>query len=229
MNGPPRPLISISPMNMLKRAIRAATRSCRARDGLFVGPCLMGLCAATPLAGQIAGTAHDFSEEDWSSGFICEVCHTPHNADTDVVDSPLWDHEVTELGFTLYTSATQIEIPVQPRGNSLLCLSCHDGQVAVDSYGGATGSEYITGPALLSRDLSDDHPVSVYWDHQTGIGTCIDCHFVHSPELDNQEVPFFEHYVECASCHDVHGSTGIPMLLRKTMNGSELCLHCHHK
>ena len=33
----------------------------------------------------------------------------------------------------------------------------------------------------------------------------------------------------CSSCHDVHGITGVPTLLRATNAGSGLCLHCHIK
>jgi len=38
----------------------------------------------------ISGSAHDFSGNGWSGGQICIVCHTPHNADATVAESPAW-------------------------------------------------------------------------------------------------------------------------------------------
>ena len=59
------------------------------------------------LAQTIVGSAHDFSDDSWNtSGQICLVCHTPHNADVAVSNAPLWNHETTQATFTPYTSAT---------------------------------------------------------------------------------------------------------------------------
>ena len=44
----------------------------------------------------IVGSAHDFSDDSWNTtGQICLVCHTPHNADVTVNNAPLWNHETT--------------------------------------------------------------------------------------------------------------------------------------
>ena len=186
---------------------------------------------------KIAGSAHDFSGAGWSGGEICLPCHTPHNADNTVPDAPLWNHAVTSATFTVYNSPTMIETPEQPRSASKLCLSCHDGTVAIDSFGGSTGTEFIIGEANLSTDLTDDHPVSVYWDHQDGGpgsgpggggSYCSNCHNAHDPDEPGQ-LPFFDQYVECSTCHNVHNSTGNAHLLRITQAGSALCLHCHIK
>jgi predicted CXXCH cytochrome family protein len=200
------------------------------RIHLLAATCLaLGALIVPQMAlAQMSGTAHDFSATLWAGGNICIVCHTPHNADMTVSPNPLWNHEVTSSTFTVYASATLDYTPEQPRGTSLLCLSCHDGVVAVNSYGGATGDEFVSGSPLIGTNLMDEHPISIYWDHQTESQTCSNCHNAHPFGL-NDEVPFPEHYVECASCHDVHNSTGIPKLLRKTMTGSALCFHCHNK
>ena len=181
--------------------------------------------------GQIAGSAHDFSSESWSSGEICLPCHTPHNADTTVPESPLWNHEVTTTTFTLYSSPTMDDSPSQPEGVSRLCLSCHDGTIALDSYGGNSGSTYISGDANLSTDLSDDHPISIEWIHQTEppSGSCGKCHSAHGGPMTNPYLPFFDGKVECATCHDVHNTSAYTQLLRLPMAGSELCLYCHGK
>ena len=40
---------------------------------------------------------------------------------------------------------------------------------AIDSFGGATGSEVIDGSESLGTDLTDDHPVGVYLEHVTQV------------------------------------------------------------
>ncbi len=198
--------------------------------GLLLLALVIGVIAFAQVSVQavISGSAHDFSGYGWSGGEICVACHTPHNADTTVPDAPLWNHEVTAATFTVYDSPTMDETPEQPQGTSKLCLSCHDGTVALDSFGGTTGTSPLTGDADFGTDLSDDHPISVYWSHQTEISTCMTCHAGWTP-AETWEVPFFNHYVECASCHDVHNSANIAGLLVKSNAGSDLCLTCHQK
>ena len=187
---------------------------------LFSIVIICGLAAAA--IGQISGSVHDFSGAGWSGGEICVPCHTPHDADNSIAFSPLWNHETTTQTFTLYTSPSLDHNPEQPRGPSLLCLSCHDGVTAVDSYGGATGSIYIDGAAKIGTDLSNDHPISLTWTHQTKLPDCGKCH-------GSWELPFYDGYIECATCHDVHNGAGNPTLLRQPIDGSQICLTCHGK
>ena len=182
----------------------------------------------------IVGSAHDFSGAGWNTtGEICIVCHTPHNADTTVTDSPLWNHEVTTSTFTLYSSSTLNATPGQPDGRSKLCLSCHDGTVALDSFGGVTtGTNYITGNANFGTDLSNDHPISITYD--TALATTDGG--LHDPAITNSGLGstiandmLFGNKVECSSCHEVHNAYGINKLLIKSNAGSQLCLTCHNK
>lgn len=184
----------------------------------------------------IQGSSHDFSGTGWASGEICIVCHTPHNADPygdNIIDAPLWNHDADMTTvYTLYSSPTMNSTPNQPQTISKLCLSCHDGVIAIDSFGGNAGVNLMSGNALIDVDLSDDHPIGIYWSHQvefnTGSGTCINCHNP-SPTDFNPILPFFNRYLECATCHDVHNTVGYDHLLRLPTAGSELCLHCHGK
>lgn len=179
---------------------------------------------------DISGSDHDFSGQGWSGGEICIVCHTPHKADTTVTDAPLWNHEVTVATFTLYSSSTLDATLGQPDGISKLCLSCHDGTVAIDAFGGKSGSSYITGSALIGTDISDDHPISFTYNtalatadgglydpstQSSGLGSTIAADMLFSDKL------------ECASCHDVHDDTYEPFLI-KSNAGSALCLTCHN-
>ena len=186
-------------------------------------------------SGQIAwadlnGSAHNFSSKAWSGGQICAICHTPHNAQTAVV--PLWNHGATSASFTLYSSPTFKASITQPGGASKACLSCHDGTVALDTFGGKTGTTFLVGPTLLGNDLSNDHPISFVYNTAlvasvaglrdpsaapSGLGGTI---------RDNL---LFNDKMECASCHDVHNSHNQASLLVKNNAGRALCLTSHAK
>ena len=189
--------------------------------------------------GAIQGTAHDFSGDAWNpSGEICIVCHTPHNADPyndNIANAPLWNHDADmTTTYTLYSSATLQATPGQPSGVSKLCLSCHDGVTAIDSFGGATGTNFLTSAdsTFVDIDLSDDHPVSFTYNATspndpeirdpttatTPLGGTIQADL-----LDGGTT------MECSSCHDVHGVTGTNYLLKIANTGSQLCLACHDK
>lgn len=179
----------------------------------------------------IQGSVHDFSSRTWNtSGEICVVCHTPHNAGDNIV--PLWAHRTTQSTFTVYSSATLNARMGQPSGVSLACLSCHDGTVALDSYGSKTGTEFITGNALLGTDLSNDHPISFTYDTAlaTTSGDLQDPSTASSGVGNSiQKDLLRNNKVECISCHDVHNGANSQHLLVKANASSALCLTCHKK
>lgn len=189
--------------------------------------------SATVFAG-ISGSEHDFSNETWAQGQVCLPCHAPHNAPGGT-DVPLWNHALTSATYTLYSSATLDAAPGQPSGVSKLCLSCHDGTVAVDSFGGETGSIFLAGDENIGTDLSDDHPISIVYDDAlaTQDGDLF------APSTTPSGIPgsngtiqtdmLFNGSLECASCHDVHNSNNFDDLTLKSNVGSALCLTCHNK
>lgn len=128
---------------------------------------------------------------------ICVFCHTPHGGSSST--KPLWNRKVAGAGYTqsyiLYDSSTldakQVQGSLmQPGGSSKLCLSCHDGTVAIgnvnvlnglDKSGTAQATNVIamqsgvttmppgsgadTGfTRNLGTDLSNDHPISVSYN-----------------------------------------------------------------
>jgi predicted CXXCH cytochrome family protein len=187
---------------------------------------LLGVCGEIAFAG-ITGSSHDLSARGWGTTEICVFCHTPHNAKAEQL-TPLWNHQSTAASYILYSSPTMGQAPVQPRDGSKVCLSCHDGTIAVDAYGARTGASLMTGPANLGTDLSNDHPVSVYWNHQTGPQACSSCHSLHPSTYVG--LPFFNRYLECATCHEPHNRfPAYTKMLRKPLSGSALCLQCHGK
>jgi hypothetical protein len=59
---------------------------------------------------------------------ICDFCHISHSADS---SAPLWNRRYPDTVYVPYSSSTAVAQPGQPTGNSLLCLSCHDGTIAL--------------------------------------------------------------------------------------------------
>ena len=184
-----------------------------------------GFAATMALGQTIVGSDHDFSSETWNTeGEVCIPCHAPHNVTEDIV-KPLWNHEVTVATFTMYGETTRGgNTAATPGDSSKLCLSCHDGTVAVDNYGGRTGGgTFVSGSALVGTDLSNDHPISIaYPEGAAG----------YFPDASALSLPFFgagNLDVECGSCHDPHNSSGAANFLRVANTASALCLTCHDK
>ena len=108
---------------------------------------------------SIEGTAHDLSAAGTGRGNPCSFCHTPHGA---ISGTPLWNHALSETTYRIYQSSSLAANLSQPTGSSKLCLSCHDGTVALTRTirGGTDGAYIRPGSANLGTDLSDDHPIS---------------------------------------------------------------------
>ncbi len=199
---------------------------------------LVGLTAVAGLAltasAQIVGSEHDFSSYAWSQGEICKPCHTPHFA---MAGLPrLWNHELTTANYTMHAGAgTAVDdFDVQSR----LCLSCHDGTVALDSFGGQTGTSFIPPGANLGTDFTDDHPVGSdaeyppepkpsWWDgafvDASTLPRAVSLREWTNPSGDVRDV------VSCVTCHEPHNDGGYDHLLSTTNSASALCLTCHLK
>jgi len=85
---------------------------------------------------------------------ICVFCHTPHNA---TPSSPLWNKDIQPQVYTVYTSPTLRAGPLpQPTGPTKLCLSCHDGTIAMGAVvNPAGGITMAAGPSQPLRDSSN--------------------------------------------------------------------------
>lgn len=200
---------------------------------------VVGACFTQARSGQsasIVNTKHDMSTKPWNTtNTLCGVCHTPHNGK--VGQPVLWNHTVTTATFAVYSSPTMnAATGGQPSGTSKLCLSCHDGTVALENFGTVTtGTNYVTGTARLGSDLSNDHPVSITYN--TALSTADPGLYDpatkawNGPTLPASTIAsqmLFANVMECASCHDVHDNAW-GKFLRKNNNGSQLCLTCHNK
>ena len=159
---------------------------------------------------------------------VCIFCHTPHNA-TPV--QPLWNRALPTSSYKTYTSNSLKAKPGQPTGTSKLCLSCHDGTIALGSVnsrkqpiemaGGIT--TLPPGKSNLGTDLSDDHPISFVYD-----ATLIN----KNPKLKNPvNLPpgvrvDANKELQCTTCHDAHNNRYGSFLVLSNAN-SELCNTCH--
>ena len=125
---------------------------------------------------------------------ICVFCHTPHAATQSdqggtPLRAPLWNRRVPAgTTYTPYASSSMDAASIaagfdnQPGGSSKLCLSCHDGTLAIGNVNVLNGQQSVSIPMtgtgaggvmpagegtttgftrFLGTDLRNDHPISV--------------------------------------------------------------------
>ncbi len=206
---------------------------------LGLGTVATGLLAVVAF-GDIVGSSHDFSPFGWSQGEICLPCHVPHNAmqlsggQFDVGESaPLWNHEVTTATYTVYGGDAGVATHDALDSRSILCMSCHDGTVALDSFGGSTGSQEIGSSGLIGTDISDDHPVGVTAVYPDVPWFSDPANWEDQPfgfHLQDMDVDgSIERVVGCTTCHEPHNRENHEYMLWVSNSGSTLCLTCHLK
>lgn len=222
---------------------------------LITIPALYIICCsqlfATPVwAASIVGSAHDLSAQSPSrikadnEKRICIFCHTPHHATNSTNPEsygPLWSRkENIAVDYTPYRSNTIAANPGQPQGSSRVCLSCHDGTIALGSptalgisssetFGGKKLSDYSPPvgkkTAVLGKNLSDDHPVSMEYGMKQG-------EFVDPGPVLGRLLSWrnTSYYVECTSCHSPHDNEYGNFLVADTSAKKDaICTMCHNK
>ena len=192
-------------------------------------------------AGTIVGSPHDFRGYLWNrSGEICTPCHAPHK--TQILPAPLWDQGLSTQTYIMYGKprppTMEAAVTSQPDGMSKICLSCHDGIMAPDAYGGNTGgAAHLFDKDFMGIVQGNNHPISFIYDTalSTRDGDLYDPSTKPSGLTGStrtvKEDMLFSNRMECASCHDVHNVKAVPgtQLLVKDSAGSALCLTCHNK
>lgn len=162
---------------------------------------LLGLLAAfagldAAVAGRVAdirNTKHNLSAsatntntvKSTTESQVCVFCHTPHGATQGA--TPLWNRTLSSGTYSTYHSSSLDASPGdiglnQPDGTSKLCLSCHDGTIAIGQVNVLNGQNSSTPIAMqntgtngtmpvgsgkttgftrnLGTDLTNDHPIS---------------------------------------------------------------------
>ena len=76
---------------------------------------------------------------------VCVFCHTPHGAQN-IPAAPLWNRNLSGATYTPYTSSSinATDIAAEPGGSSKLCLSCHDGTLAIGAVNVANGQTDVS-------------------------------------------------------------------------------------
>lgn len=182
----------------------------------------------------ILGSQHDLSISGSGPvksgmGSACIFCHAPHNISPNI--TPLWDHALSSQTYTTYTSSTYTSGTETPSaGSSKLCLSCHDGTVAVGltvSNGQIATSGSMTSADVLGTNLMNSHPVSMAPANDGSLVTSL---FASPPTTADPTVKLAAGKVECTTCHDPHTPNldpSLPMFLVRSNSRGALCLACH--
>src|SRR5579859_7605133 len=90
---------------------------------------------------DILGSAHDFKKAyNGASYSLCNFCHIAHKFGSAPTGPGylLWNHTLSSVSsYGVYTSDSMRSTPTEIGGQltvSNLCLSCHDGTVAINSW-----------------------------------------------------------------------------------------------
>jgi hypothetical protein len=164
---------------------------------------------------------------------VCVFCHTPHAAES-IPGAPLWNRKLSSQTYTPYTSnsleADAAELAAAPGGTSKLCLSCHDGTMAIDKVNvlnglndatipmssGASPVKMPSGSATtgftrnLGINLSADHPISFTYNSTIASrdgelrgpdGTIVGNRAIGATK---PKMPLDNNQIQCTTCHDPH-------------------------
>ena len=164
----------------------------------------------------------------------CTFCHAPHSGIGGV--TPLWNQTLSTQNYTPYTSSTykqQGTSQLVMGKTSSLCLSCHDGTVAIGqtaAYGKVPVSGTLNNQDVLGTNLSGSHPFSLVLpikDAPDLAATVVAQGVTADPA---QAVKLINGNVECTSCHNPHvqsiDAVAQNFLVRDSSNG-QMCLACH--
>lgn len=222
---------------------------------------------------NVKGTKHNLSTSQtttWRStneDQICVFCHTPHNGWISGTPNqlPLWNKQITSFAgnYGAYGSNTMNATPgtvlrtgVGGWTKTNLCMSCHDGTMAVNTLVNPSndigsnptmaGSTTVTSAANLGTDLTNDHPVNFTYD--VALATADGGLVNPTAGPQNPNGLFATEYsgknlsdilvpgglFSCSSCHEPHvyyggAYTGYSPFLIVPNTGSGLCLSCHLK
>jgi len=222
----------------------------------------MSFAAGKPSKSAIVGSAHDlragFAQYGYNAYALCNYCHIAHKVAASTYPSNigplLWNHTLSSVAaYGVYSSdifnsyGTDIAdlgpLNTGAYVTSNMCLSCHDGTVAIASsydyadalalngkeYGsGATGFTYMPSTAVI-KDLTNTHPVNftyynAAWIPQAGVLAPASPSSVDGAGL----VPLEQGKMQCYTCHDAHnGASAIFEQPFPTQASGTFCTYCH--
>jgi hypothetical protein len=175
---------------------------------------------------------------------VCKFCHTPHGGNE---RTPLWGHALSSVAAyetpVLHGQRGGSLVTPQPDGASRLCLSCHDGTVALGDLGPGragiqmAGAQKLGGDrrSLIGTDLSGSHPVSIAVADivrpEGATGTDITIRPAAALLADPNVRLDRSGKIQCTTCHDPHSDLNyqagkVPHFWVKP-TVTEVCLSCH--
>jgi predicted CXXCH cytochrome family protein len=220
-------------------------------------------------ANNILGSKHDLTSLNQRAGVeamagvaysdygdACIYCHIP----ADKEDAPLkagqlpeWNRFKTNFdSYTFYKSNTLRSNAGRPGDISMLCLSCHDGTMAVDRISfrptdvlsqddyslhmklndtdniSSCGKCHDGSVAhdisrkVIGNNLNDDHPIAIRY---IGLNNDSDKFYpVDNPTGFDNGIRLYDGNIECATCHDIHSPDSYKLL---RTDAETLCSTCH--
>jgi hypothetical protein len=221
----------------------------RVSSVLFIGLLLTPGLTALAQSSGVASTVHNLSVSGpgeiraMKETEICKFCHIPHNS---AIPTALWSQTMSRAEYQtpqLRSGRSAGMSAPQPDGSSRLCLSCHDGTVALGDLAGRARAVSMAGTQRLSpgqkgylgTDLRGSHPISFTvsdgnegrLDTETDMGLR-SLSLIRASEdvrLDAQGK------MQCTTCHDPHNDSyyklgSVPHFWVRPTVG-EVCLTCH--
>ncbi len=215
-------LSALLSLGMIALGITGLTEFARAQgqtSGDVLGSHNLSLSGTSPIKGRLDP---------------CLYCHAPHSG-VQNTNPALWSQTLSTQTYTTYSSTTLHNSSQQPTlgADSSLCLSCHDGTVAVGQTQPSgqvpmTGSMYPVD--VFGTNLQGSHPFSLKLP------------LVDAPDLvpslvtngttadPLKLVKLINGDVECTSCHNPHSQaidTFSQNFLVRDSSSGQLCLACH--
>lgn len=209
---------------------------------------VLSLATVAPEAQQsgVATTLHNLSVSgpgevrSLNETQICKFCHVPHTA---IENEPLWGHALSQAQYKTPVVRRKggVTPAPQPDGASRLCLSCHDGTVAIGDVHGSRKTLSMSGSARITpgrrghigTDLSGSHPISVVVPETPDPEDVADTALIPRSVIEsNREVKLDPAgKIQCTTCHDPHADSyykpgATPHFFVKP-TVTEVCTACH--
>jgi predicted CXXCH cytochrome family protein len=194
---------------------------------------IAALVLAAP-GGTVSATKHNLSTsgpgtiKSQNETQICVFCHVPHHGVGLGGNRPPSAATYTPYNSTTLTSPP----PGAPTGASKICLSCHDGTIALGQtvasgtltlQNAGPGGAMPPGPSNIGTDLRSSHPVSFSPAASSQLRT--------PPSGDAVQYDSAGR-LQCTSCHDPHRDDLEAVqgkFLVKANRASAICQTCHAK
>lgn len=191
--------------------------------------------------GQVGDTLgmHDLAPDSGSqvttqSPMGCTLCHAPHSGVGG--NTPLWNQTLSNATYTPYNSTTYHQKGnARPNlgGGSSLCLSCHDGTVAVGQtavFGQIPTSGHLSDLDSFGTNLVSSHPFSVVLPLKDASNLAASLTQSGKTADLSGAVHLVNGNIECTSCHNAHVQ-GIDKIAQEFLvrdsSAGQMCLACH--